>query len=82
MRKMAIALAIAVAATSAQAQQSSTCIVTGCSNGVCVSTCTPNIPVPLHRPNPEGERALRAERQYYNDAYQYELWRLDQENRR
>jgi hypothetical protein len=69
-----------LAATPVFAQQS-TCVTT-CNNGVCVSTCTQNNPIPLHRPNPEAERAFRAEQNYYDRAYEYELNRLDQENRR
>jgi hypothetical protein len=50
--------------------------------GQTVVVCTPYTPPPLHRPNPEAERALRDEQRYYDRAYEYELNRLDRENRR
>ena len=69
-----------LAATPALAQQ--TVCTTTCNYGTCTSVCTPLGPAITHRVNPEAERALRNERRYYDDAYDYELRRLDQENRR
>jgi hypothetical protein len=65
----------------AMAQQVCTTTCDPYSN-VCTSVCTPIGPGITHRYNPEAERALREEQRYYDRAQQYELWRLDRENRR
>jgi hypothetical protein len=68
--------------TAAHAQQTNCVTTRDAISGVYLSTCTPSQPAFQHRYNPEAERALRDERNYQNNAYEYELRRLEQENRR
>jgi len=75
-RKILFASAMVLLATPTWAQYTQICTQMA---GVLVCTYQPAI---THRYNPEAERALRAERDYYNDAYRYELERLTRENNR
>jgi hypothetical protein len=72
-------MTILLAATPACAQTYSICPVP--QPGQTVVVCTPYTTPSIRRYDPEAERALRAERNYYDRAYEYELRRLDQENR-
>jgi hypothetical protein len=81
MRKFTFVLLLTLAACQAPLRsaeaQSYHCIWTGN-----VSICTQLAPPIQHRSNPEARAAARAERNYYDRAYEYELRRLEQENRR
>jgi len=71
-----------LAVTPALAQTTTRVTTRDAISGAYISQCTPNQGGITHRYNPEAERAFRAEQNYYDRAYQYELRRLDQENRR